>query len=84
MGLVRSIRRSLRAVLATAALAAAITALAFLVDARPAGASTTQLSMFDLPSLVNTSDPDPMLQSTLLLTDANGAQSTIALRLHAK
>ena len=98
--------------LSTATLALAVSALALLASAGPAAASTTRLSMFEIPGIEGT-PASPLEVSitagapfvyvttglrrklerrarrntvtfTLLITDANGASTTIPLKLRVK
>ena len=62
MSLLRCIRRSLGAGLSIAGIAVAVPALAILGNAGPASASTTQLSMFEVPGILDGQDPGPTLQ----------------------
>src|ERR1700758_4630471 len=62
MSLLRCIRRSLGARLSIAGIAVAVSALAILGSAGPASASTTQVSMFEVPNIQGGQDPGPTLQ----------------------
>jgi hypothetical protein len=63
--MLRRIQKSVGVGLSTAAVALAVSGVALLTTAAPAGASTTQLSMFEIPgagTLLNPADPAPTLQ----------------------